>query len=122
MYLDYINSLVDVIKLTNKDNSIMINFKISNNKCVCKVDVVDHDDGEKKKFDDIEFECNDNFYNEFLPLVVEKLYNNSEIIIKDIVNLDGDEFVALRMITEYNDLFSIDGLEKEVAEKLLELI
>lgn len=122
MYLDYIDSLVDIIKLTNKDNSIMINLKISNGKCLCKVDVVDHDDGDEKKFEDVEFECDEKFYSEFLPLIVEKLYDNSEIIIKDIVNLDGDEFVALRMITEFNDLFSIDGLEKAKAEELLELI
>ena len=122
MYLDYIDSLVDIAKLTNKDNSIMINLKIFNNKCLCKIDVVDHDDGDDKKFDSVEFECNENFYKEFLPKLVVELYNNSQIIVTDIVNLDGDEFVALRMITEYNDLFSIDGLEKQMAEELLELI
>lgn len=121
MYLEYINNLVDIAKLTTKDNSIMFNFKISNNICLCTIDVVGHD-GDEKNFEDVEFECNEEFYRDFLPLLVKTLYENSIIILKDIVNLDGDEYVALRMITEYNDLFTIDGLDKEMAEGLLKMI
>lgn len=121
MYLEYINNLVDIAKLTTKDNSIMFNFKISNNICLCTIDVVGHD-GDEKNFEDVEFECNEEFYRDFLPLLVKTLYENSIIILKDIVNLDGDEYVALRMITEYNDLFTIDGLDKKMAEGLLKMI
>ena len=121
MYLEYIDNLVDIAKLTTKDNSIMFNFKISNNVCLCKIDIVGYD-GDEKKFEDVEFECNESFYREFLPLLVKKLYENSIIILKDIVNLDGDNFVALRMITEYNDLFTIDGLENKMAEDLLKVL
>lgn len=121
VYLDYVNNLVNISRLTTKDNSIMFNFKISNGKCLNEITVIDQQ-GSKKDFEDLVFKCNDVFYDVFLPKLVEELYKNNNIVVKDIVNLDGDEFVALRMISESNDLFSIDGLTKEKAESLLNLV
>lgn len=121
-YLDYIDTLVKISKLTTHNNSIMFNLKINNEKCVSKIEIIDSDDGEKKNFDNMIFECNNDFYEKFLPELLKKLCENNTIVVKDIVNLDGDEFVAIRLITEYNDLFSIDGLEKGKAVELINLI
>lgn len=121
IYLDYIENLVDISKLTTKDNSIMFNFKIDNNKCLNEITVIDQN-GTKKEFDDLIFKCNEVFYDFFLPKLVKELYHNNNIVVSDIVNLDGDEFVAIRLITEFNDLFSIDGLTKDKAIELLDFI
>ena len=47
--------------------------------------------------------------------------NDEDTNFKDIVNLDGDSLVAYRMVTDDNDLFTIDGLNLEDAYHLKEL-
>ena len=121
IYLDYIENLVDISKLTTKENSIMFNFKIDNDKCLNEITVIDQK-GAKKEFDDLIFKCNELFYDFFLPKLIKELYHNNNIVVSDIVNLDGDEYVAVRLITEFNDLFSVDGLTKEKAVELLDSI
>jgi hypothetical protein len=77
--------------------------------------------GDKQEFSDVILDFDDKFYPEFLDILVTKINNEVRIKVKDIVNLDGDSLVAYRMVTDNNDLFTIDGLSMEDANHFKEL-
>jgi hypothetical protein len=77
--------------------------------------------GDREEFSDAIFKCDENFYKNFLDVLVRKFIDNNKITVKDVVNLDEDSLVTFRLITENNDLLSIDGLSLEHAKHLSSL-
>ena len=61
------------------------------------------------------------FYNDFLDSLIKRLNDDENFIINDIVNLDKDEFMTVRLVSSNNDLITIDGLTKEQANHLNKL-
>ena len=119
-YNEYIEKVLNVYRLSSKDSSILFNIKIENYKCYCTMSIIGRS-GDKQEFSDVIFDYDENFFSEFLDVLVSKINYNVRIKVKDIVNLDGDSLVAYRMVTENNDLFSIDGLSIEDAKHFKEL-
>ena len=119
-YNEYIEKILNIYRLSSKDSSILFNIKIENYKCYCSMSIIGRS-GDKQEFSDVILDFDDKFFPEFLDVLVSKFNNDVRVKVKDIVNLDGDSLVAYRMITENNDLFTIDGLSMEDANHFKEL-
>ncbi len=120
-YEEYVDKVVNIFRLSSKNSSIVYRLKIENNKAIIKLSIINQM-GANQEYSDQVMNCNEKFYQNFLIPLIEKINDNVEIRVKDVVNLDGDEFHTLRMITENNDLFAIDGLKPEDAKSFLERI
>ncbi len=119
-YNEYIDKILNIYRLSSKDSSILFNIKIENLKCYCSMSIIGRS-GDKQEFTDVILDFDDNFFQDFLDILVTKINYDVRIKVKDIVNLDGDSLVAYRMITDNNDMFSIDGLSLEDAKHFKEL-
>ena len=119
-YSDYIERIINIFRLSSKDSSIMLRIKISDGNCNLNLSIIDKE-GQSQKFSDDTFKCDEVFYSNFLDSLVNKVYENCEIVTTDVVNLDNDEFVAFRMITENNDLLTIDGISQDYSMHLIEI-
>lgn len=119
-YDEYIEKIINVFRLSSKESSIIFSLRIIENKCLIKLSIVKQN-GDREEFNDISLKCDEVFYNKFIEVLVDKFLKNIDVVAKDIVNLDEDSLVTLRLITENNDLFSIDGLEKDYASKLFNI-
>ena len=120
LYNNYIEKVLNIYRLSNKDSSILFNIKIENLKCYCSMSIIGIN-GDKQEFSDVILDFNNTLFPDFLDVLVKKFNEEINVKVKDIVNLDGDSLVAYRMVTENNDLFSIDGLSPEDANHLKEI-
>ncbi len=120
-YYEFVEKIVDIFKLSSKTSSILFNMKISNYKVYIDLSIVDQS-GEKKEYNEVIIDYDDSFYNNFLIPLVTKVNMFGNIVAKDIVNLDNDSLVTLRLISENNDLFTIDGLSKDDSSNLMKLL
>lgn len=114
-YNEYIEKVLNIYRLSSKDSSILFNIKIDNYKCYCSMSIIGRA-GDKQEFSDVILDFDENFFPEFLDVLVTKINNDVRIKVKDIVNLDGDSLVVFRMVTDNNDLFTIDGLSMDDAK------
>ena len=119
-YNEYIEKILNIYRLSSKDSSILFNIKIENYKCYCSMSIIGRS-GDKQEFSDVILDFDETIFPEFLDILVTKINTDVRIKVKDIVNLDGDSLVAYRMVTDNNDLFSIDGLSLEDANHFKEL-
>ena len=77
-------------------------------------------DGNKQEYEEVKVDSNEPYFYDFLDYLVKSIREHCEITREDIVNLDDDHYVAFRMITNYNDLITMDGLTETQAKKLME--
>lgn len=119
-YLEYIEKILNIFRLSNKESSIIFDLKIKDYKCVIRLSIV-RQNGEREEFSDTTFNCDESFYKNFLDVLVSNFMGSVEVTTKDIVNLSDDSLVTFRLITDNNDLFSIDGLSEEHAKYLISL-
>lgn len=117
-YLEYIYGVANIFRLSSSDKYIIFAMKIEQNQCNAKMTIYNQE-GVSKEYHDVTINCGDSFYDSFLKKLVQNIEEVASITKKDIVNLDGDDFVTLRMITSHNDMFTIDGLDRNQAELLL---
>lgn len=120
-YDEYLNKILDITKLTAKENSILINFSVDGSKCHSKVELLEQNGtiGTVKK---VSFACTESFYSEFLEKLLIEYISISNVVLIDIIDMDGDNKFTLRVVGEFNDLFSIDGISKDYAYKLKKMI
>lgn len=121
-YEEYIENVLNISRLTTEKNSIFFQFDIEEGLCKCNISMLEQQHGDKNEFGVKNYNFDELLFESFLKKLVGDFYENSDIVINDIVNLDGDEFVAFRMITKFNDLFTINGLTKEQAKELKQVI
>lgn len=120
-YYNYIKELLDISKLTTKENSILFSFQISGSECYNRVVLIEQN-GTEHLLRSVKFVADDKFYNIFFENLVVDFYNGNSIVLSDFVDIDGDLKYAYRMITDNNDLFSINGISSEYAHYLADLI
>jgi hypothetical protein len=116
-YEEYIDKIINIFRLSSKESSILFDLVIKDYKCTMKLSVVSQN-GDREEFSDAIFKCDENFYKNFLDVLVKEFIDNNNITVKDIVNLDNDSLVTFRLITDNNDLFTVDGLSLEHAKHL----
>lgn len=120
-YEEYKDSLLNISRLTNKENSVLISFKVLEDVCTCVVEFIQQD-GTKDIIKDSKFICNDGFYKEFLETFVVDYYNNMNIAFSDNIDMNADGRYTYRLVTLDNDMLSIDGISLEYANHLVSLI
>ena len=70
----------------------------------------------------ITFSCTDSFYTNFLERLVVEYSDVTNTVVADIVDVDGDDQFTFRMVSENNDMFTVDGISKDYAKKLKEKV
>ena len=119
-YQEYIEDIINVFRLSKKEKSIMFALTIEKDEALIKLFIL-NSDGTKESLQDVRLSCKEGFYDQFLKELVQRVQSSVPIVSKDIVNLDEDDLVTLRFITENNDLLTFDGLSQKDAEYLLKL-
>lgn len=119
-YEEYIEKIINIFRLSSKESSIIFDLKIKDYTCVIKLSIVKQN-GEREEFSDTTFKCDQSFYQKFLDVLVSEFLGSTKVVTKDIVSLSDDSLVTFRLITDNNDLFSVDGLSEEHAKYLLGL-
>lgn len=119
-YEEYIESLLNIARLTNKANSILINFDIKDDICRNVVSFVQQD-GTKDILKDSEFVCDDDFYKLFLEVFIKEYYKNMVVAFSDSIILDSEGKYTYRVVTDDNDMLSINGISYDYANYLVNL-
>ena len=117
-YQNYIDKIANVFRISDRRSSIMCDIKIKNYKALIELSIVNME-GEKKEFQDVLLDFDQDFSVSFLIPLVRKICEIVEVKTKDIVNLKEDDLVTFRIITNNNDLFTVDGLSSDDANNLL---
>ena len=120
-YGEYIDKIINIFRLSSKNSSILFRLKIVQDRATIKLSIINQS-GASQEYSDVVMNCDTLFYQSFLIPLVEQMNETITINVKDIVNLDGDSLYTFRMVTENNDLFTIDGLSYDDANHLLERV
>lgn len=121
IYEEYKNSLLNVARLTHKDNSILIDFKVVGSDCYNSVYYIQRD-GTKDLLKEENFLVDDAFYGEFLENLINEYYSNMKIAFNDSIDINEDGLYTYRIVTEDNDMLSVDGISLERAKSLMSLV
>ena len=116
-YSNYIEKILNIFRLSSKNSSILFDLKIDNYKAIIKLSIVSLD-GEREDFQDYVTECDSSFYHQLLIPLIRKIADSITICTRDIVKLPNETLSTFRMISENNDLFTIDGLSDDDANGL----
>lgn len=119
-YSNYIEKILIIFRLSSKNSSILFDLKIDNYKAIIKLSIVSLD-GEREDFQDYVTECDSSFYHQLLIPLIRKIADSITICTRDIVKLPNETLSTFRMISENNDLFTIDGLSDDDANGLLSI-
>ena len=120
-YEDYISSLLNIARLTNKENSVLISFVVDNDKSNNVVNFIQQD-GTRDQLKNSVFSNDEKFYKDFLEKFVVDYSNNMEVVLTDKIDMNDDGKYTYRIITDDNDMLSIDGITLEYANYLVSLI
>lgn len=114
----YLNKIIDISKLTNSYISILYNYQF-NEDLYNDITIIERDGTNKSlKY---KFFINDKLFT-FLGKLVKTFYENNDITTIDIIDLNIDNKYTFRMITRYNDMFTINDISYERACELKNII
>lgn len=115
-YSEYQESLLKFSNLTTKENSILINFDITSSTVKNSVKTIQQN-GHQEKLKDSEFEFDNLFKSDLLePFIFNFAKNpNNKVVITDLGEDAKLNKFNYRMITENNDMVTINGLDKDYA-------
>ena len=119
-YDEYIESLLNAARLTTKENSILINFDITDDHCVNIVEFIQQD-GTKDTLKNSTFICDDDFFKYFLEKFIVAYSENMVIAFNDSVDVDSDGKYTYRVVTDDNDMMCVNGITFEYANYLMNL-
>jgi len=120
-YDEYVESLLNAARLTTKENSVLISFDIIDDHCLSLVEFIQQD-GTKDTLKNATFDCDDDFFKEFLEKFVIAYYENMVIAFNDSIDMNLDGKYTYRVVTDDNDMMSIDGITLEYANYLMNLV
>lgn len=114
----YINKIKDLSKLTNSYISILYNYQFSED-LYNDITIIERDGtNQSLKY---KFFIDDKLFT-FLGRLVTTFYENNDITTIDIIDLNVDNKYTFRMITRYNDMFTINDISYDRACELRKLI
>lgn len=119
-YEEYQESLLNIARLTNRDNSVLISFNVIGDECHNVVSFIQQD-GTKDVLKDLYFICDDEFYKDFLEKFVVSYCANMVIAFSDRVDMNADGKCTYRIVTDDNDMLSIDGISLDYANYLMDI-
>lgn len=121
-YNSYIDSIIDIFKVSSKNESIFFDINIVYYKATVKMSVININGGNTDKLKTVTFDYNVDFGSHFLVPLVTKLAENINIVSHEIIKLNETNLCTLRVIVLNNDLFSINGLSYDDAKNLLNIL
>lgn len=119
-YDGYVRSLINASRLTNKENSVLINFDFIDDRCINIVEFVQQD-GTKDTLKNETFACDDEFYRLLEKFVVE-YYKNMVIAFDDNIDMMSEGKYTYRVVTEDNDMMCINNITLQYANYLRDLV
>ena len=119
-YGNYIEKIINIFRLSSKNSSILFDLKIDNYKATISLSIVSLN-GEREDFKDFVTECDISFYSELLIPLINQIAKSVTINTRDIIKMPNSTLSTFRMISENNDLFTIDGLSDDDAKGLLSI-
>ena len=111
-YDGYVRSLINASRLTNKENSVLINFDFIDDHCINIVEFVQQNET---------FACDDEFYRLLEKFVVE-YYKNMVIAFDDNIDMMSEGKYTYRVVTEDNDMMCINNITLQYANYLRDLV
>lgn len=117
-YQDEIESLINISRLTGKDNSILFDFHVKDDSCRQRVAIIEHT-GSKNELIEKTFPYNSLFQEKFLKKFIQNYIKNHEIVLTDVV--DDSSNLSYRMINNYNDMITVSGISASFAKELVQL-
>lgn len=117
---EYKETLLNVSRLTNKENSVLISFNVDGDECHNVVSFIQQD-GTKDVLKDSYFICDDDFYKDFLEKFIIDYCANMVIAFSDRIDMNGDSKYTYRIITDDNDMLTIDGISLDYANYLMDI-
>lgn len=120
-YEEYKNSLLNIARLTKKENSVLISFDIKEDICINKVNFIQQD-GVNDLLENSKFICDNDFYTDFLEKFIVDYYENMTIAFSDSIDMNADGKYTYRIVTDDNDMMSVDGISLEYANYLMNLV
>jgi hypothetical protein len=114
----YIDKIINISKLTNSYISILYNYQFSED-LYNDITIIERDGSNKSlKY---RFLIDDKLFT-FLGKLITKFYENNDITTIDIIDLNVDNKYTFRMISRYNDMFTINDISYERASEFKKLI
>ena len=118
-YEDYIEQVMNIYRLSSKDKSIIGNIKITGKKIIASLSILNSVNGYLNKFTDIVFNHSESFYDRFIKELVRRMNNECNVSFNDLVTEENIDEVTYRMVTENNDMFTIEGLDRVKADNII---
>ena len=113
-YDNYINEVVNISKTSTEKMSILYNYQF-NEDVYNDITIIDRN-GNNRSYK-YKFIIDDELFI-LLNRLVKEFYDNNEVNVVDIIDLNKDNKYTFRMITKYNDLFSINDISYNRAIEL----
>lgn len=117
---DIINTIMEISKMSTKDNSVIYDIKINDDSINYSISMLNQS-GSKKTLEKGTIESKAKFFDFINPLI-EQFSKKNKIILNDFVDINEDNLVTMRLVTETNDQLSIDGLKFEDVTYIKDLI
>lgn len=119
---EYIREVIEISTLSNKDNSIHYGFEMRNDFVTNRITKIDNKTGQMELLKEGVFAHNDNFMSHFLSPFLYQFIDNSVIVSHNVVDLNNDNLLTYRFLTDTNDLLSINGLSFEDTSYISDLV
>lgn len=117
---DYLSYMLDFLKQSTQENSIIFDFEVDANYCHCKITKYEIDGTRKEErqetFTDIE-----EVIKEILEPFLKKFAADNKIVINNISAYKEDT-TSLKIISESNDMCNIHGIDEKAATTLSEVV
>ena len=113
-YDNYIDEVVNISKTSTEKMSILYNYQF-NEDVYNDITIIDRN-GNNRSYK-YKFIIDDELFI-LLNRLVKEFYDNNEVNVVDIIDLNKDNKYTFRMITKYNDLFSINDISYNRAIEL----
>lgn len=113
-YDNYIDEVVNISKTSTEKMSILYNYQF-NEDVYNDITIIDRN-GNNRSYK-YKFIIDDELFI-LLNRLVKEFYDNNEVNVVDIIDLNKDNKYTFRMITKYNDLFSVNDISYNRAIEL----
>ena len=113
-YDNYVNEVVNISKTSTEKMSILYNYQF-NEDVYNDITIIDRN-GNHKSYK-YKFLIDDDLFV-LLNKLVKEFYDNNDVNVVDVIDLNKDNKYTFRMITKYNDLFSINDISYNRAIEL----
>ena len=111
---EYIRDVIEISTQSNKDNSIHYGFEMRKDFITNRISLVDNKSGKMELLKEV--------MSHFLSPFLYQFIDNNVIVSHNVVDLNNDNLLTYRFLTDTNDLLSINGLTFEDTSYISDLV